>query len=197
MTSPKNLLIVGLCLVMAGMLIALLFRPVPPPVLIGKLTEAQENELRATIVTLEGQNDSLRRELDKSKAAGKTAQEAFNSEIKAKAKTIAELKARPAVIEIRKEEPEIDQLVTAQDSLIGFQVERISQLTTELQTRDNINAQIQANFERRLSSVEQLLADRTMELERAKKENKKLRRKLTFTKIGAVIGIAAVIVISI
>lgn len=194
--TPKNLLIVGLCLVMAGMLIALLFRPVPPPVLIGKLTTEQEDELRATIVTLEGQNDSLRRELDKSKAAGKTAQEAFNSEIKAKAKTIAELKARPAVIEIRKEEPEIDELVTAQDSLIGFQQDRIAQLTTELQTRDNINAQIQANFERRLSSVEQLLHDKTMEVEQSAKEIKKLRRRLFWTKVGGVALCTGIVAIS-
>ncbi len=191
----KNYLLIGLALVV-GVLVALLFRPAPTPKPIGDLTPDQENELRASLVEMEGYADSLYRELQQSKANGIEAQTAFKIGLQAKNKEIATLKASPKVIEIQEAEPEIDDLITAQDTLIDFYQNRIVSLTNELQLRDKINAQLQANFEKRLSDTEGLLLDKEKEASELQGQNKKLRRKLFFTKVTGIIIISAVVALS-
>lgn len=191
----KNLLIVGLCIVI-GILIAYLFRPAPKPEIVGNLTTDQENELLANLVTLEGQNDSLRRELDKSKASGKTAAVAFKQVIGGLKQEIAKGKSKPVVIQLVQENPSLDSLHQAYDSAMVAYEGRTVALTMEMQMRDNINAQIQANFEQRLAQTEQLLHDKEIENEQLSKENRKLRRKLTLTKITGVIILGGIIVLA-
>lgn len=188
----KNLIILGLCLVVAGMLIAYLLRPVPVPTIIGDLTVDQEEELKATVVSLEIQNDSLWMALEQSKAKGKQAESAFKIEIKAKVKTIAELKSRPEVVEIIENTSAIDSLHEAYDDALMAYEGRVISLTDELQHRDQLNGRMRLNFEERLVATQKLLSDREVENAELKKENRKLRRKLTGTKVIGVIVILGI-----
>lgn len=197
LNTPKNLIIVGLCLVIVGVLLALLFRPATHSTIIGDLTPLQESELKANLVTLEGQNDSLRQELDKSKADGKEAATAFKQVIGGHKKEIGRLKERPIIVQLVEATPALDSLHKAYDASMVSYEGRIFSLTNELQQRDIINAEIHHNFERRLSQTEQLLADKTMEVEQSAKEIKKLRRKLFWTKVGGVIVLGGVIALSV
>lgn len=171
----KNHIIIGLSLLAVGFILALLFRPVPKPQILGSLTESQENELKASLVTLEGQNDSLRSELGKSKADGKVAQEAFNREIKTKVKTISELKSRPVVVKLVEATPALDSLHKAYDSAMVAYEDRIFSLTNELQQRDRITGRLVANFEQRLLDTNQLLQEKELENKELTKANKKLK----------------------
>lgn len=171
----KNVIITGLILVVVGMLYAYLTKSVPP-VNTGNLTIEQEDELRADLITAEGRGDSLQRELDKNKALGKVAQEAFKSEIRSKVKTIAELKARPAVIQLVAATPALDSLHKAYDSAMVSYEDRIASLSNELQMRDKINLQVKHNFQDRLEKTEQLLSESQAENSELKNQNRKLKR---------------------
>lgn len=193
----RYLIILGVCVVVLVVLITLLFRPAPKPEIIGDLTPTQEKEIQAKLIKSEALVDSLQKELSKSKADGKVAEKAFKSVIKAQVKTIAELKSKPEVIEIVESTPAIDSLHQAYEHALDSYENRIISLTDELKQRDELNAQIQQNFEKRLADTQSLLLDKEAEVTQLQKENRRLRRKLTGTKIiGAliVIGIGAIAV---
>lgn len=171
----KNYIITGLCLVIVGMIIAFLTRSTPP-VPTGTLSKEQEDELRASVVTLEGRFDSLKREWDNSKAKGIEAQEVFKKEIKAKTKKIEDFKANPVIIEVAKVYPEVDSLHQAYDSAIAAYEGRIIELTNELQMRDKIALQAKVNFEERIAATEKLLSDSEEENFSLKQNNRKLKR---------------------
>lgn len=192
----KNYITIALCLLLIGVLVAYIFRPAPKPEIVGDLTAEQENALKENVLILEGENDSLRQELGKSKVAGIEAAKVFKIEIKTKVKTIAELKARPVVIQLVQETPELDSLHRTYDSAMVAYEGRTVALTMEMQMRDKIASQLVVNFEQRLADTERLLADKIAENEELKGENKKLRRRLTLTKIGGVILLGGVIALS-
>lgn len=195
----KNLIIPGVCLLIIGILIALLLRPAPKPVIIGDLTPAQEKDLKASLEVQKTRGDSLQSELDKSKALGKVAEKEFKREITGKLKTIAELKSRPEVIQLVKDNPALDSLHRVYDSTVVAYEIRIFSLTNELEQRDQINLQVKKNFEDRLEDTQRLLQDKELEVADLQHENKKLRRKLTGTKIlGGIIilGIGALSIVN-
>jgi hypothetical protein len=192
----KNLIIVGICILFIGVIVALLFHPAPKPQLIGDLTPSQENELRASLAVERDRGDSLQMELGKSKSAGKVAETVFKKEIGGLKKEIAKGKASPVVIQLVQETPALDSLHQAYDSAMVAYEGRIFSLTNELQQRDTINAQIQDNFERRLAASGQLLADKEAEVVQLQGENKKLRRRLFWTKVAGVVILGGIVAIS-
>lgn len=192
----KNLIIIGICILFIGIILALLFRPAPTPILIGKLTNEQETELRANLATLATENDSLRTELGKSKAEGIEAAKAFTIEIKTKVRTIAELKARPVVVQLVQDTPALDSLHKAYDGAMVAYEGRNMALTLEMQTRDRLTNELVTNFETRLASTEQLLADKTMEVGELQRDNKKLKRRLFWTKVTGVVILGGVVALS-
>lgn len=145
------------------------------PKIDGNLTPDQENILNARITVLEHYSDSLLQELDKSKASGKKAESAFKIEIKAKAKTIAELKSRPVVVQLVQETPALDSLHQAYDGAMVAYEGRNMALTLEMQTRDRLANELIANFEKRLADTQQLLQEKELENQQLTKENKKLK----------------------
>lgn len=187
MNTPKNLLILGLCLLFIGIVVALLFRPAPTPILIGTLTTDQENELRANLVTLESENDSLRQELGKVVVRDSVQKEAHRTAIQTFKKVIARLERDPEVIQVRDSLPKIDSLLKAKDSVIVHHEIRIADLEHSAQVTKGINERLHINFEKRLSDTQGLLVDKEAEVGELQNENRKLRRKLTFTKIGGVL----------
>lgn len=187
----QNLLLAG-CLIIIGVLIALIFRPVPKPEIIGDLTPSQEKTLQSTIITLEDENDSLRNELTKSKFEGQKAEKVFKEKETVFKRAIAEQKAKPEVIDILEREPEIDSLIGMQDAALVFYQDRIDELTEELTQRDELNVQIQANLERRCQILSSFVEDKAKENEQLARQNRKLRHKLFWTKVGGVLVLVSI-----
>lgn len=179
----RNYIILGVCVAVVSVVLTLLFRPAPKPEIIGDLTPVQEKAIQADLVTEKARGDSLQKELDKSKSAGKVAEKAFKTEIQKPKKKIQVLKLDDSVIEIVNTNPKIDSLHRAYDEAMVAYEGRVFSLTNELQQRDELNLQIQKNFEKRLADTQSLLQDKEAEVVDLQKQNKKLRRKLTGTKI--------------
>ena len=192
----KNYIIGALCLVVVGMLIAYLIRPAPSPQILGTLTTEQETELRANLATLEGQNDSLKAELGKVQQKEIVAQEGFKRAVATLQKENKRLSENPKVVEVRASVPEIDSLLALKDIIILRQADRITEMEHTAQVTKDINDKLVANFEKRLSDTEGLLVDKESEVIALQQDNKKLKQRLTWTKITGVVLLGGIIALS-
>jgi hypothetical protein len=101
---------------------------------------------------------------------------------------ISQLKGNPRVVYIRQQEPIIDSLITAQDSLVRVSTERVATLEGELFSLRQDMSKVFVDCEKRFQ--EQLDTEKLYqaENERLAKEVKKQRRGKKLAQVAAVIG---------
>lgn len=101
----------------------------------------------------------------------------YDSIAKSQSELISDLKRKPRVIEVIKQEPEVKQLVEAQDSLINLQFQRIAVL-------EGLEHELRQDMSKVLIACEQRFQAQTEKFELAEqqiadleKQNRKERRK--------------------
>jgi uncharacterized small protein (DUF1192 family) len=181
-THWKNILILVL---IAALALVWLLKPQPEPV------DMKPYEIAIAIADLK--IDSLTKGLSKlrqKRAADSLLSIKSNQEYQSKVlvlrSTVAKLKANPTVIKIREENPEVDSLIIAQDSVIQVKDERITFLESEVRrTVDNMNS-FNETYEGILKVEREKFEAQKQLTAEYKQQNRKLRRGNTWTKIGAI-----------
>lgn len=167
-------------LIMAVVILVLLFLPRScgkrEEVLIGDLTVSQEKELKANLLILESENDSLRNELAKVARKDSIQRSAHIAAVTPHKKVIKRLEKDPEVIKVRDSLPKVDSLLKAKDSVIVHHEKRLAEQDLTAQVTKEINEQVVKNFETRLADTETLLHEKELENQKLTKENRKLRR---------------------
>lgn len=120
---------------------------------------------------------------------------AYKNTISEKSRQIANLKANPRVIEIRAQEPAIDSLINAMDSLDSIKTERIATLENNLDALRVDVGQLEANFAGLLEAEREKFKIQGEAFEKTLKENRKLRRRAKVAKvlIPVVAGLAFIL----
>lgn len=108
---------------------------------------------------------------------------AYKNTISEKSRQIANLKANPRVIEIRAQEPAIDSLINAMDSLDSIKTERIATLENNLDALRVDIGQLEANFAGLLEAEREKFKVQGEAFEKTLKENRKLRRRAKVAKV--------------
>lgn len=111
-------------------------------------------------------------------------------------RTVRDLKANPRVVYIREQEPSVDSLITAQDSLIVRSVQRVAALEGEMfalrQDMSKVFTDCEARFQAQLEKEKLTEAEN----ERLAKEVKKGRRSKKLFQALSVLGPVAVVLIA-
>ena len=194
----KNLIIWGLCLVVAGVLIALLFRPAPTSQPVG-LSISEQEDIQHENAFLALKVDSLEKELSKVTRRETSQQEAHVKAVTPFKKIIVRIEKDPEVIKLRDSMPKLDSLLKAKDSLNVRNEDRIAACENAFKVANELNEQVKADLQTRLSNTEQLLNDANVKLDQKEGENKKLRRGRVFRNVlipvalvgGVLLGVQA------
>jgi ElaB/YqjD/DUF883 family membrane-anchored ribosome-binding protein len=178
----KNILILVL---IAALALLWLFKPKPEPV----DTKPYEIAIAIADLKIDSLSKGLARLHQKRTADSllsiKSNQE-YQSKVLVLRSTVAKLKANPTVIRIREENPEVDSLIVAQDSVIHVKDERITFLESEIRrTVDNMNS-FNETYEGILKAEREKFEAQQRLTAEYKQQNRKLRRNNTWTKIGAI-----------
>lgn len=193
--TPERLLSLAGWLI-AGVLVAIwYFQPPPKPEPVG-LSLNEQSKLIADTVRLVAQVDSLEKELVKVKVKESASQKSYNKAVAVYKQTIARLEKDSMVIVIRQNEPKVDSLLTAKDSVITKSEDRIADCQNAFRVANEVNEGVKKRLDEQLSVTQGLLADEQVKRFKAEGENKKLRRKLLGTKIVSVLVVGAIVVLS-
>lgn len=193
--NPKNLLLLGLALITIGVLVAYLFRPVPKPEPVGLTLDEQES-IQHENAFLALKVESLERELSKVTDRETTQQRAHVKAVTTLKKEIAKLERDTVVKYVRQSYPQVDSLLKAKDSLNVRNEDRIRDCENAFRVAGEINEQVKEGIEKRLANTEQLLADEQAKNIQGMKENRKLRRKLFWTKVTGVLVVGGIVALS-
>jgi hypothetical protein len=144
-----------------------------------RIADQEIKELKQSNLKLQAKidSDSLRQTKEK---------ETYRTEVKKRDAVIAKLKGNPTIIRIREENPEVDSLIVAQDSLITRHAERVAELESNLTDLrvdmkalvNNFNSEIAAHISK--YENEKKIADTYQ------KENRKIRRSSRLWKAATV-----------
>jgi hypothetical protein len=177
--------IIGMALVIIALI---LFQPKSPEVDITPYRTAQaiaDQEIKE----LKQSNLKLQAKIDSDSLIQTKEKETYRTEVKKKDAVIAKLKGNPTIIRIREENPEVDSLIVAQDSLITRHAERVSELESNL-------TDLRVDMKALVNGFEGQIAAHISKYENEKKiadtyrdENRKIRRGARWLKAGAVAGI--------
>jgi hypothetical protein len=141
------------------------------------------------IKELKQSNSKLQAKIDRDSVSQAQEKAAHSSEVKKRDAVIAKLKANPVVIKIREDNPVIDSLIVAQDSLIIRHAQRVAELESNL-------TDLRVDMKALVNGFEGQIAAHISKYENEKKiadtyrdENRKIRRGNRLLKAGAVAGI--------
>jgi hypothetical protein len=182
--KPIHYVVTGLVLVI---ILLIAFWPSPEPIdtTVFKREIAAQNEQIAVL------SAELKKKAEKSKADSlRLAKDSIANKIHVSKleSHISQLKGNPRVVYIRQQEPIIDSLITAQDSLVRVSTERAATLEGELFSLRQDMSKVFVDCEKRFQ--EQLDTEKLYqaENERLAKEVKKQRRGKKLAQVAAVIG---------
>jgi hypothetical protein len=138
------------------------------------------------IKELKQSNSKLQAKIDSDSVRQTQEKEAHSSEVKKRDAVIAKLKANPVVIKIREENPVIDSLIVAQDSLIVRHAERVAELESNLtDLRVDMKALVN-NFEGQIAAHISKYENEKKIADTYRDENRKIRRGNRWLKAGIV-----------
>ena len=185
--KPTHYIIIGLALVIVLML---LFDSDEPD----HDTTQWKEALAKKDIQVQAANDKFNREHEKritDSLASIKSKEVHESKVKVLNATVAKLRANPKVIEIVKENPEIDSLLQAYDSLGKQKDERIVQLEGELASSQNGHIATEEAFKEAVlgyQGKEDLLVSENDRLRRELNKKDKANTGWKILTVGGTIG---------
>lgn len=182
--TVERVVILALLLLLIG---AILTRPKPDNQKIKDLESKVAS--REQLITQLQQDNAKHREKRKADSLQFTITvQAHKTEAKKWTSEIARIKAKPEVITVIQEFPQVDSLIRAYDTLVVHQIAQIQLQTRHIEDLRTDLSVLEANFQKRLDLQSENLADLQAVTAEQRKELRKLRRANRWTKVGMIAG---------
>lgn len=183
----KNLIIAG-CILVIGILLALLFRPAPKPILPDK---SIVDTLRSELARERAHISTISEKLGKDTLENNKRISALEHENRTLRKRQATL--RPQVQVIADTSAILNEFLTVQDLIQDADSAMIANYAVEVAELRDVAAQMIRSDEVKNRIHNELISHKDATIEVLKQDNKKLRRKLVWTKIGGVILLGGIV----